>query len=182
MSKFLDLYVKEKRVDEKLSSQLHGLLKESPELLGILVEDLAPSANTMRQILECAAEIGQRDGSSISRVLENAMKDIGGASRKEKQAELRRSLECLRYPIKTKVLEKAEELKRTLQGQYGVKVELPEDLEGDQVQVSLRIRSSEDLGNYLPRLARLAKDKNLDELFCLMLGKGLFELVDAREV
>lgn len=155
--------------------ELLGLGAVDREVVFELVNALDPSANTLRGILDRVREIGARDGKELREVL--ASPKISrilreeGLARKERQKKLRDALDAERFPERDKIQERLDECRRELTKACGAQVTLPDNLEGDEVTITLRVRSPEDLSERANRLERAAHHPLLDELFSVLRGQ-----------
>lgn len=152
------------------------LLAEQDEtVVNRLVAELCPSDNTLRTVLGLATEIAKRDKRSLASVLLDgeieAIRCSQTVSRKEKQRQIRRVLERMRYPIRAQLESEVEGRVEVIRKECGVRLELPRDLEGDVVKMTLSVRSADELLECAERLKKVAQHRNTGEIFSLLRGE-----------
>lgn len=142
-----------------------------------LLSELEPSGNTLKNILGLVSEIARRDGQSLPEVLTDEHIDKlrldANLSRKRKQQLILSRLKRMRYPERAKVEDKLHQLSRKLGGLYKCKIELPKELEGDAVHLTLKVRSPSELSSDLSALGKMTSDPDLESLFEILQGKDL---------
>ncbi len=177
-SQILQKFVEERRVEGSLLAVIEELYPEHRETLEFLVEELRPSANTFRDLIDLAKDIGARERKPFAAVLSKPLVEqflggdegVSGLSAKDKQKRLRVELERLRFPERTRITERLALLSLELRKSYGVDLELPEDLEGDTLVLSLKIRSPEQCESAVEKLREFPRDPRLQEIYEILLG------------
>lgn len=171
IQQFLD----ERRVEGALRENIEGLLPEHEPTLARLINELHPSGNTMREMLRLAREISVRDKQNLSEifsesVLESLFRD-GKLSTKEKQKKVRKYLEKKRYPEKSRLEDEALQLSRKIREKFGLHLQLPEDLEGDSIELQLSFRDGAQMKQFGERLVACADSEELSRVFQVLLGR-----------
>lgn len=177
-SPILRKFVEERRVEGSLLAVLEELCPDHRESLEFLIEELRPSANTFRDLIELVKDISARERKPIAAVLSKPLvrqflgadEGLSGLSAKDKQKRLRFELEKRRFPERTRITERLALLSLELRKSYGVDLELPEDLEGDTLVLSLKIRSPEQCELAVERLREFPRDPRLKEIYDILLG------------
>jgi hypothetical protein len=140
-----------------------------------LIAELRPSENTWRALLGLATEIAKRDKRSLASVLLDgeveAIRCSQTVSRKEKQRQIRRVFERMRYPIRAQLESEVERRVEVIRKECGVRLELPRDLEGDAVKLTFAVRSADELMECVERLKQVAQHQNTGEIFSLLRGE-----------
>lgn len=173
---FLNNYATEKHLPADFYAELRALDDRSKSMLVEVLELLAPSANALQGIYKLGNEIARREGlvfadyfkkDQIANVL--ALDKI---SRKEKTALLRRCLEELRFPEKYQIVNSAQELVTEIKKTYAIKLALPEELEGDAIDLNFTIKSQADLEKKIANLIALKESGQISAIFDVLLGRG----------
>ena len=81
-----------------------------------------------------------------------------------------KELEKLRFPMKFELLDNINKNKKDILKKYGVKVNFPEDLEGDRLSINIDFKSSADLSDKSEKLLKLSSDNSLSEIFRVLSG------------
>jgi hypothetical protein len=167
-------YIAEKRVDEKFALRLIEAPEPEQQALLALIAATNPSANTLRQFVRLAEEISLRDRVPLSSVLaETEIRSILAepTSRKERQKFVRLALERRRYPLMSGLYRRLESFQREVLEKWGLEVEFPQDLEGDEISLTVSFRSAEELAKYSASTGEFAQSSELDEMFKLLKGE-----------
>ncbi|MCC6932517.1 MAG: hypothetical protein IT292_04595 [Deltaproteobacteria bacterium] len=167
-------YLNRYRADNALADLVTKLSPQSYPFIESLLVELRPSLNYLRQIIVLLLEIAGREGVGTEAIVSVELWQAILAeknSRKEKQKELRQWLETKRYPLKQALLEELQSLQKSLLTDHGFSMKVPEELEGDNLTLSLSFASPGELKENTERLASLAIDQRLKEIFDLLLGK-----------
>ena len=168
-------YITERHISGTLCERLESLDSNSAAAVCQLLREVAPSANTLREYLRLLDEVALRDQSTIAtllgdRHLSDTLAEVG-ISRKEKQKKVRTHLERLRYPELSAIADRLEGCTKSLLQKTGVRVELPQDYEGDKVQVTLSARSPSEFVELAAKLSALAAEEQCSELFAILRGE-----------
>lgn len=172
--KELTEYLESRRIEGTLRDRLLEAEAAEAPLLSTLILELRPSGNTLRELLRLLDEVAHRDKTQTSAILANAeIQEIlsSQGSRKEKQKRLRSALERLRYPALSDVYRSIESAQQELLREFGLRFETPEDLEGDQLTVTLSGRSGEEFKTLSEKLERAALHPAFENLLGLLVGK-----------
>lgn len=171
----LEIWAKERQANSYLVTRLTRADQKEQTLIESWIKQLAPSANTMSELLRLADEISARDRVAVYEILAapeiEKLLSADGLSRKDKQRFLRKELESRRYPIRQKIADRLSNLQGQITRETGIKVDLPEDLEGDSILFSFKARSPEQLATVAAQVVALATSKEVSELYAILLGK-----------
>ena len=168
-------YITTKTTDSQLTRDIISLQKEGTNVAENLVEQLTPSANSLRSLLLLAGEISKRDKVTVSSVFDKVdyqsiICPRGNGSASQRLSKLRGFLEDIRYPEKAKLNKKLEYLRTQLIRKYGLSIELPKDLEGNAITIKLQPKSPKDLMQYSTRLSEMSSSLELKDLYNTLLG------------
>ena len=167
-------FISERYVTGVFRERLETLSTSDSSAVAQLVSQLQPSANFLRDVLDLAEEISARDGKAPHDILsEPGVREIilGELGRKDKQKRIRQYLESRRFPMRSKIAARLNMLQRVIQKNAGVRVEFPEDLEGDQLTCAISFRSADELSRVAEQLAGLKDATELKEMFSLLRGE-----------
>lgn len=167
-------YIETRGVEGSLREKLEQLEKNQSFFIESLLEKLNPNPNILREILSLVFEISQRDSISFEDLLLNselqALLD-SKESGKSKSAKFRTKLEKLRYPEKAKIESDLLDLQKNITQKYGLKVELPMELEGESLEVKFSFKNVKQLENIATKLSEMSKDSFLEEIFFILSGQ-----------
>ena len=170
----LEQYIHERKIEGTLLASLQKLSDSEKAPIETLLEALSPSANTLRDLLTLAQEIAARDKTSVGAVLSAPEVTSGltreGRSRKDKQKDIRSWLECERYPHKRQLQVQLANLVKQVHAQTGLRLELPEEFEGDTVCFSVAAKSTADLETVGEKLKIAASSPATAEIFAILRG------------
>ena len=169
----IETYLVDCRADEALRDLFARVSTETMLFLESVISELKPSLNYLRQIVGLIIEIAARDQVTSGQVLsDNEWQEIlkQKNSRKEKQKFLRCLLERKRYPLKEELVARTQAWQRNLSAEYEMTLKLPDELEGDKLQISLSFSSAAELAQKAEQLKNLASDPQLQAIFNLLLG------------
>lgn len=176
----IETYIIERQVSGDLLDQLRSLDSLERAVVGRLIVALAPSANALRDLLVLAAEIAVREKKTLAAVLSEDSIDLLlskyekqhlASNKKQLLAEIKQSLFSRRYPEVAQIQGRLSTLQREIATTFKIKVELPPELEGDRVTVSLSARSEADFAAYGESLTKLAASPQLREIFAVLKGQ-----------
>ncbi len=143
------------------------------EALVELTTSLGMSDNQARDILDLLADTAARHQLSIAAVLNSpelaAIVDRK-MGRSDKIKVIKSTLRRLRYPQLTAALDRIDLLSRQLELPGGVRVELPENLEGEQAVVTVQAASAKELRERVAALADCLGGDTLDTIFEIWKG------------
>ena len=170
----LTKYCRDKQVPEQTRSYLSSLPEEDLRAVSGLIQALSPSSNTLRTFVDLLGDIQHRDKLSFSQILEKAsMSSILSVtgSGKDKQVKLKNSILRIRFPEKFTIEDNLNRLSAEIRENFGFKIVLPEELEGDQLQINIAFRSCEKLNSYSDKLVKLSESNQLREVFSILKGE-----------
>ncbi|MCB0324744.1 MAG: hypothetical protein KDD69_14275 [Bdellovibrionales bacterium] len=170
----LTQYITEKHVGGALRARLETLEAAERECIERVVCGLNPSANTLRALMGLAEEIGARDGMSLVEVFsspEVTAALVEQAPRKVRQKRVREVLHARRYPEIHAIKARLQQARQQVLVDCGLTLELPEDLEGDAIQVSLTVRSAEELARAAERMQQAANHPSTTTVFSILKGE-----------
>jgi hypothetical protein len=173
-STVLSEYLRERQLQGSFADYLFGVT----ERIGAEVEDmirvLNPSANALRGILVLVEEISRKERISLSEVfssssLSNVLLD-DDIPRKEKIKRIRDILERRRYPEKSRLEDMIKNCSDTIRKKYNLRVIMPDELEGDSIEIKISGRSPEDIHTAAGKLQSLSESEELAALFGILRG------------
>jgi hypothetical protein len=171
---FVLQYAAERKIEGDLLLRLQNLDEEELGPAVELIRALHPSANTLRELLRLADEISVRDEIRWTEVFKreaaNCILSDERLNRKDKYQRLRAQLEEWRYPVLSGIKAKLREVEAEIVRKFGVNVDLPVDLEGDELKVLIEFRSCQELLDVAKRLESVAGSEELREVFALLKG------------
>lgn len=167
-------YIEEKCAGDRLGAELAALEGGERAALERLIESLRPSANSLREMLRLAQEISRREGAALAEVLNcsdvAAALEAGGSS-KERQKRLRQVLERRRYPQLHKLQLELEKCREQILAELGLRLELPPDLEGDTLSVTISGRNARDFEVQGAKITELSAHPALLRIISLLQGE-----------
>ena len=169
----IEQYCSKHKIQGQLLAQLYSLDPSSKEsLLGVL-SSLRPSANTLRNILKLSGEIAKRDKKEFSDLFsKKEIQDILNSElgRKHKQEKITEELKLIRFPEMAKIKNEIASSINELRKEYGLRLNLPENLEGDKLRVQIEAKNADELLEKAKNLCSLSKDENLEKIFSTLKG------------
>ena len=166
-------YIESRKVEGSLKEKLESFSGDEVSAIEKLLERIKPNANSLRRILRLSSEICSRDSINVERLFSTKefieIQD-GDAQGKEKAAHFRKKLEHLRYPEKAKLEARLLELQKSLISKYGLKIELPLELEGERLGVKISAKDATQLGEIAEKLRDLSVDTELLEIYSILSG------------
>lgn len=139
-----------------------------------LAERLRLGENQFRDVLDHLEDIAVRRACSVAAVLgEPSLRQVlgGDLGRNEAIKAVKAALRRLRYPELAESERRLAELARGLALPAGVRVEFPENLEGEHLCVTLRARSAAELRAQARALLLASERREIDEMFERLGGK-----------
>jgi len=168
-------YITERRVEGDLLERLQTLSLLEQQALNQFVAALSPSANTLREVIALVDGIAAREGVSFTDILSNPeLAEIYAEqdwSRKEKQRRVRLVLEHRRYPVLTKIQNELQSCVSQIRSELGIVIELPKDLEGDTLSLSISANSPEKFAVLGEKLKQASSHAALKRIFQLLHGE-----------
>ncbi|MBL7662475.1 hypothetical protein JNK13_06960 [bacterium] len=168
-------YAKEKRAPETLIKRLLELYSSQTRIeLVDAISLLQPSIGNLDEISRLLADLATRDGKQVELILtECQLREIialENLSTKDKLKKLRLNLERLRYPERLKIFEALAVAQKEIVNEYGLKIEFPQDLEGTELNLELKIKSPEELITVAKQLELLGNASTIKKMFSLLRG------------
>lgn len=167
-------YAAEKRFAGGLLARWLAQPADGRDALLELAGHLRLGENQLRDVLDDLAAIGARRDCGIAAVLgDDAVRGVLARSlgRNEALRALKQTLRRLRYPQLSQAEQRLAELVRSLRLPSGMRVELPENLEGEHIALTLRARSAAELRAQARALAAAVQNDALDEMFAVLGGE-----------
>ena len=165
MADRLEEYAKEGQIKPATVERMRVLGRESCDAVVDLLVPLKVSENQLRDFLDLREDTAARRGATVADVLTDdeieavRRREIG---RSDKIKALKACLRRLRYPQLSAALDTIELLKREMELPRSCTLELPENLEGDEVVVTLRASSVAQLRSRVDALQRALGGERLD--------------------
>ena len=160
--------------DSKLNSLLESLDECNLSGVAKLIHSLKPSANTLKEILTLASEIAKRDDCDLGAVLLSTefttLLEKPKLSRKDRQKLTKNYLKQKRYPHLQDIQNKLSDSQKKLAEKYGLRINFPENLEGDTINIQIKARQPEDFTEAAKKLDCLAKDTLTRTAFAVLTG------------
>jgi hypothetical protein len=151
---------------------------EQPPAGGAALLDIATrlrlGENQFRDVLDDLVAIGARQGCDIAEIASGTtLRAVlaRGLGRNEAVKAFKAALRRLRYPQLSATEQRIDELGKSLKLPAGVRLELPENLEGEHVVVTLRARSANELRAQARAVVTVLQGAALDEMFALLDGE-----------
>ena len=168
----LEQYLKEKKISP---SEFGGLdLGSAASELEALVAQYRPSAAVFREIVTRLHQVSLRDEARFEELLaEECAGYQPEVSTKVQLAALRESVNCLRYPKRAQTKARLAELQSSIRKSVGVKLDYPANLEGKELEVTLRLKSAADATELGQKLLELAESAEFAEMFGALTGDHL---------
>ncbi len=140
-----------------------------------LVRALRPSENTLRDLFNVCREISARDSTPLAEIVDEpeiaaVLADECQLGRKERKRRIDEVLNRMRYPETTRIREDLSSCVRQIAADVGLRVVVPDDLEGVTVTVSVSLASAGDAATAAERFAALSAHPKLPHLFRLLRG------------
>lgn len=129
--------------------------------------------NQFRDVLDDLLAIGARLGCNVADVLQQGsvqavlQRPLG---RNEAIKALKQALRRLRYPQLSAAEQRLAELARSLRLPSGVRIEPPENLEGEHLAVTVRARSAAELRAQVRALEVAVQQDAVDEMYAVLEG------------
>jgi hypothetical protein len=130
--------------------------------------------NQLRDLLDDIAAITARQGGGAAALLhDEALRAVleQPLGRNEAIKALKQALRRLRYPQLNAAEQRLARLGKTLRLPAGVRLELPENLEGEHIALTLRASSAAELRAQAGALAAALRGEALDEMFAVLEGR-----------
>jgi hypothetical protein len=144
------------------------------EVLLALATRLHLGENQFRDLLDDLTAIAARQGTDLAAIVRAPTVEgvlARPLGRNEAIKALKAALRRLRYPQLVGAEQRLAALAKQLRLPAGVRVELPENLDGEQVMLTLRAGSATDLRAQATAVARALQGAALDEMFAVLEGQ-----------
>ena len=167
-------YAAEKRFAAATLDRWLALPQSDREALLTLTVRLRCGENQFRDLLDDLSDIATRRGCAIAAVLNDEgprgvlERPLG---RNDAVKALKAALRRLRYPQLCTAERRAADLAAQLRLPSGVRVELPPNLEGEEVAVTMRARSARELRAQAHAIAAVLQGDAIDDLFAVLEGR-----------
>lgn len=142
------VYAREKRFSAVTLARWQAWPAEDRAALLSLVRDLRCGENHVKDLLDWLTDIARRDACGVAEVLaQPAIRAAraGAASRNDRLKSLKATLRRLRFPRLTQLEEQVHQAVRALDLGRSVQVSFPPNFEGDELTISLTVRSADQL-------------------------------------
>jgi hypothetical protein len=171
---FLRSYLAGRGAGKQLEELVASLGRADQELVQKLVETLRPSANALGELVSVAEELRRREKKgSIGELFDEfglfPLLETGG--RKRQYRELMKRLGEARSPLHSRLQAEIEGCVKEIAASHGLKLTVPAELEGDTVELRLKLRRAGDLESFSERLKQLAGDSRVERIFQILQGK-----------
>lgn len=136
-----------------------------------LAEELRLGENQLRDLYDWTEEIAARDGGTVAGVLGAAGVQAArarGLGRNEAIKAVREALRGLRFPQLAALERRLAECIRSLRLPPGVRIVLPEHLQGDEIRIEICAGDAAAVRAALAELAAAADRPQLAEVFALL--------------
>lgn len=166
----LDAYAERRNLRDATVHRVRALDEASRAALLALVVPLALNDNNLRDVLDFLEDIAARRDTVVAEVIESAeiaalrRRDMG---RSDRIRELKSCLYRLRYPQLSAALQRIEELRRSLHLPNRVLLELPENLEGDELTITMKAGSAQQLRDLVAATARAFERDEIETIFAV---------------
>ncbi len=164
----LEEYVERQRLRPVTAERLRRLDQGGRSAVLDVAVPLGLNDNQLRDVLDLAEDSAAREGVSVAEVLgdpEAAALRQRRLGRSDKIKALKAWLRRRRYPHLSAALDRIDALRARLGLPAATRLELPENLEGDELVVTLRASSVEDLRARVAQLARACDRPEIEALF-----------------
>ncbi len=156
-------------------ARLDRLEPASRAALEAIVQPLRLSDNHLRGVLDLVEDTAARCSTSVAEVLGDA--EVAALcerpiARSEKIKALKARLRRLRYPQLSAALTRVDELRNALELPGRVRLEVPDNLEGDDVVVTLRASSADEMRAHSERLAAAMAGGEIESIFTILEEAG----------
>ncbi len=164
-------YAQRKRLSPATLARWQAWQATDQAALLALLHDLQCGENHLRDLLDWLEEIAARDERTIADILgQRALRDARTTpgSRRDTLKAVKTALRKIRYPRLTRLEENVRHAVKALDlGRTG-QVSFPSDFEGDEVTVTLTVRSVHELQAGLSRLQQRLDDGRFQRVFAAL--------------
>ena len=168
-------FFEERQIAGDFRQELESFVGADKASLELLITSLRPSANSLRDVIGIVREISGRDKLSFAEVLSESeiatlLTPGSQLGRKEIKRRLDELLRRRRYPESTRIEQQLELKVKAIAKDVGLRLQLPEDLEGDAVTVTLSLSSAEGAQEAAKKLLSLAAHQEFASLLKVLKG------------
>lgn len=131
--------------------------------------------NQLCDVLDTLDDIAARRGVGVDAVCADPMLDrirVRRLGRSDTIREFRSALRQLRYPQLSAALARIEDLCAAMKLPRGTSLEVPPDLEGDEVGLTIRARSAKELRARVAATANALEGSSIESIFAILLEGG----------
>jgi len=165
------VYAEQRGFHAESTERWLAMSNEDAAALWDLTRDLRLGENQLRDLWEWAEEIAARDRTTLAAVLASdsllvARRIAGG--RKDRLKAIKASLRRLRFPILARTQHRIGALIASLELPAGVRLSVPDFLEGDEVRAEIVARDPRSLAAAARRLEVAAATSACEEIFELL--------------
>ncbi len=169
----ISAFIKERRADQKLCDRLSRLAPQEQVVVEKIISSLNPSANTLKELLRLAEEIAARESSTLAEVLNaEEIEELleHPSSKKDRQRLIRVELERWRFPQLGRLRDQLQDCQQQILSELGLRVELPQDLEGDTLSLTISAKNGRDFAVQGAKMTELSAHPALAKIFSLLKG------------
>lgn len=166
----LDAYAAERRLRDATVVRLRGLGADGCAAVLEVAAPLGMNDNHLRDMLDLVEDIAARRCTDVSAVLRDAAIAAalrGDGGRSDRIRALKACLRRLRYPQLSAALDRIAARRQEMGLPGGVSLDLPENLEGDEVTITVRAASPAQLRSRVASLARALEGDGIDAIFAI---------------
>lgn len=164
-------YARQKRFSAATLARWQAWPAEDQAALLSLVCDLRCGENQVKDLLDWLTDIALRDACGVAEVLARPAIHVaraGSASRNDRLKAVKAALRRLRFPRLVRLEDQAHRAVRALDLGRSVQVSFPPNFEGDELTISLTVRSVDDLRAQCARLNDRLADGGFARLFAAL--------------
>lgn len=164
-------YARQKRLSAATLARWQAWPAEDQAALLSLVCDLRCGENHVKDLLDWLTDIALRDACGVAEVLARPAIHVaraGSASRNDRLKAVKAALRRLRFPRLARLEDQVHRAVRALDLGRSVQVSFPPNFEGDELTVSLTVRSVDDLRAQCARLNGRLADGGFARLFAAL--------------
>ncbi len=164
-------YARQKRFSAATLARWQAWPAEDRAALLSLVCDLRCGENHVKDLLDWLTDIARRDVCGVAEVLAGPAihsARAGSASRNDRLKAVKVALHRLRFPRLTRLEDQVHQAVRALDLGRSMQVSFPPNFEGDELTISMTVRSVDDLRAQCARLNDRLADGGFARLFAAL--------------
>ena len=161
-------YAQRKRLSETTLTRWQAWPATDQAALLSLLQDLQCSENHLKDLLDWFEEIAARDEQTVADILERReFRNVRATpgSRHDKLKAVKTVLRKIRYPHLTRLGENVRQAVKVLNLDRTSQVSFPSDFEGDEVTLTLTVRTIHELRDVLSQLQQRLDDGRFQRVF-----------------